>query len=111
MQKKFSSFYVHNNIFLLLTLFLFSPTVHLRLYKEKSLLFNKVAGVPGSLSSRPNWVRPPLYHKRGVLPPFGSGGAHSLEGEGVGGPKSDEGTDTVVRNTSTVFFYLKVNPK
>ncbi len=27
-------------------------------------------------------------------PPFGTGGAHTLSGEGVGGPNSDEGTET-----------------
>jgi hypothetical protein len=32
-----------------------------------------------------------------ALPPFGSKGeTHSLAGEGVGGPNSDEGTDTLV---------------
>jgi hypothetical protein len=29
-------------------------------------------------------------------PPMVPGGTHSLAGEGVGGPNSDEGTDTVI---------------
>ncbi len=48
-------------------------------------------------SSRPNWDPPPFIRRR-VLhppPPFGSGGAHSIAGEGMGGPSSDEETDTV----------------
>ncbi len=35
------------------------------------------------------------------LPPLVPGGTHSIAGEGVGGPNSDEGTDTVV-------FYMYV---
>jgi hypothetical protein len=60
---------------------------------------------------RRNWV-PPLPHprKRVWLPLFGSKGGDTLAcgGEGVGGPNSDERTDTLVffvyYNPSTVFF-------
>ncbi len=41
----------------------------------------------------------PFTRRRVCTPPppaFGSGGAHSLAGERVGGPNSDEGADTVV---------------
>jgi hypothetical protein len=59
----------------------------------------RVYRVPGFLSSRPNWSTRPLAHK-GVFPPppppLGSGGTHSVAGEGVGGFNSDEGTDTLV---------------
>jgi hypothetical protein len=45
---------------------------------------------PGFLSSRQNWVPPPP-------PTWVQGGeTHSLAGEGVGVPDSDEGTDTLV---------------
>jgi hypothetical protein len=39
---------------------------------------------------------PPFPKRVCPLPPFGSGGAHSLAGEGVGYPNFDEGTDTLV---------------
>ncbi len=43
---------------------------------------------------------PPTPLPAGECPPplwlVGAGGAHSLAGDGGGGPKSDEGTDTVV---------------
>jgi hypothetical protein len=45
--------------------------------------------VIGFFSSRPNWD--PLTSRRVCSP---SGGTLSLAGEGVGGPNSDEGTDT-----------------
>ncbi len=53
--------------------------------------------MPGFLSSRPNWVPPPVHPltRKGVLllSPLGPrGGIHSLSGEGVGGLSSDEGT-------------------
>jgi hypothetical protein len=51
--------------------------------------------VPGFFSSRPNWVRPPLTRRR-VLPSLVPRGTHSLALDGMGGPNSDEGTDTVV---------------
>jgi hypothetical protein len=45
---------------------------------------------PDFLSSRPNWVPPPSH-------PWVQGGeTHSLVGEGVVGPNSDEETDTLV---------------
>jgi hypothetical protein len=52
--------------------------------------------VPGFLSSRRNWgvSRPP---QASVAPPFVSKGGDTLAcGEGVGGPNSDDGTDTLV---------------
>jgi hypothetical protein len=53
--------------------------------------------VPGFLSSRPNWVPTPPHQQEIVAPPIGSkGGTHSPAGKGVGGPNSDDGTDTVV---------------
>jgi hypothetical protein len=55
--------------------------------------------VPGILSSRPNWVPPTPSPTRECCssPPFGSKGADTLAcGRGVGGPDSDEGTDTLV---------------
>jgi hypothetical protein len=40
---------------------------------------------------------PPPHPQASVSPPLvPGGGTHSLAGEGVGGPNSDEGTDTVV---------------
>ncbi len=57
----------------------------------------RVDRVPGFLSSRPNWFSPPPHPQASVAFPFDTGGGtHSLTGEGVGGPNSDEGTDTVV---------------
>ncbi len=49
-------------------------------------------------SSRPNRESPTLSTAGECVPPsFGSGGCtHLLAGKGVGGPNSDEGTDTVV---------------
>ncbi len=46
--------------------------------------------MPGFLSSRPNWGRPPPHPQASIAAPFGSGGVgggwtHSLPGEGVGG--------------------------
>jgi hypothetical protein len=49
------------------------------------------------LSLQSSQLGPPSPAGECVLLPFGSrGGTHSLAGEGVGGPNSDEGTDTVV---------------
>ncbi len=59
-------------------------------------LSHRVDRGPGFLSSRPNWVRPPPYPQASVAPPLVTGGTHSLAEEEVGGPNSDEGTDTVV---------------
>jgi hypothetical protein len=39
---------------------------------------------------------PPPHTQASVAPSFGSGGITRLAGEGVGGPNSDEGTDTVL---------------
>jgi len=54
---------------------------------------HRVGSVPGFLSSRPNWVRPPPHPKANVvgLLWFRGGGAHSLAGERVSGPNSEEG--------------------
>ncbi len=54
--------------------------------------------VLGFFSSSPNWDSPtPSPAGECVLPSFGSGGGDTLTGgEGVGGPNSEEGTDTVV---------------
>ncbi len=38
---------------------------------------------------------PHPHNRRRGCPPFGSGGAHSLAGEGVGEPNAEEGTYTV----------------
>ncbi len=59
---------------------------------------HRVDRVPGFLSSRPNWIPPPPHSQASVAPP--------LAWEGVGGPNSDEGMDTlelkVQYNPSTV---------
>jgi hypothetical protein len=48
------------------------------------------------MSLRRHWV-PPLSHPQAsVAPPLTPRGeTHSLAGEGLGGPSSDEGTDTL----------------
>jgi hypothetical protein len=56
----------------------------------------RVDRVLGLFSSHPNWD---LLTRMLVCPPptlVPGGDTHSLSGEGVGGPNSDEGTDTVV---------------
>jgi hypothetical protein len=56
--------------------------------------------VPGFLFCRPNWVPPPLHPQGSVASPtFGS------KGEGVWGPNSDEGTDTLVLD---VYYIIPV---
>ncbi len=47
------------------------------------------------LQSSVSGLSHPVTRRRVCPPPFGSGGAHWLAGEGVGGPDSNEGTDTV----------------
>ena len=62
--------------------------------------------VVGFLSSRPNWVPPPPCPQASITPPtpFGSKKRDTLAcGGGVGGPNSDEGTDTLV-------LYVYYNP-
>jgi hypothetical protein len=62
-------------------------------------LSHRVDRVLRVLSSRWNWVSPtPSPACECVLPSYGwgGGGSHPLGGEGVGGPNSDEGTDTVL---------------
>jgi hypothetical protein len=61
------------------------------------LLKHRVYRVPGFLSSRPNWVPHPLTRKGVFFPTFPFVSGDTLAGgEGVGGPNSDEGTDTLV---------------
>jgi hypothetical protein len=54
--------------------------------------------VSGFISSLPNWVPPPPQSEASVAPlslgPRGE--THSLAGEGMGGPNSNEVTDTLV---------------
>jgi hypothetical protein len=64
---------------------------------------HKVDRVLGFFSSRPNWDPPPPappHPQESVTIPLWfrppGGGTHLLAGEGVKGPSSDEGTDTVV---------------
>ncbi len=43
------------------------------------------------------WIESPhLLSRKRVCPPHGPGGTHSLAGEGVGGPNSDDWTETLV---------------
>jgi hypothetical protein len=55
----------------------------------------KAISLPPPPPSRPNWDPHHLTPWRVCPPTFGSGGTLSLGGEGVGGPNSDKGTDTV----------------
>jgi hypothetical protein len=59
---------------------------------------HRVDRVPGFLSNRSNWVCPPPHPQANAVPPPslvpGGGGGYSLAGELLGGPNSDEGTDT-----------------
>jgi hypothetical protein len=48
------------------------------------------------LSLQSSELGPPPSHAGEGVPPLVPGGAHSLAGEGVGGPDSNEATDTVV---------------
>ncbi len=58
--------------------------------------YNIMYRVSSFLCSRPNWVPRTLTRKEVLLPHFGSKGVDTLAlaGEGVGGPNSDEMTDT-----------------
>ncbi len=63
---------------------------------------HRAGRVPTFLSSRPNRVYPPS-HPQASYPPLvpgrgggGGAGAYLLAGVEVGGPNSDEGTDTAV---------------
>jgi len=47
---------------------------------------------------------PPPHPQPSVSPPLVPGGTHSLAGERVGGPKSDEGTDTAVRTLGILYI-------
>jgi hypothetical protein len=64
-----------------------------------------------AFSSRPNWDSPtPSPAGECVPPPFGSGRCtHSLGGEGVGGPNSDEGTDNVLLEVGIQYMYFEVS--
>jgi hypothetical protein len=66
---------------------------------QKQVFEHRVYRVPGFLSSRPKWVPHPFIRKGLLLLPTlrpRGEGVHSLAGEGVGGPNSDEWTDTLV---------------
>ncbi len=67
------------------------------MYKHTQLLMHSVY-TNAMLSVQSSELGPhPLIRKRVLPPPLGSRGeTHSLAGEGVGGPNSDEGTDTLV---------------
>ncbi len=78
-----------------------TPTLHPRtvnfaIKKQLNTNFYNGHRVPGFFSSRPNWDLPHPFTCRRVCPSLVPGGSHSLAGEGVGDPSSDEGTDTVV---------------
>ncbi len=66
---------------------------------------HRVDRVPGLFSNRPNWdpPPPPTLSPTGECAPTSlvQGGAHSLAGEEVGCPNSDEGTDT-----GTLYMYF-----
>jgi hypothetical protein len=59
---------------------------------------------PGFLSGCPNWVPRPLTCKKVLLPPFWSKGDTLARGEGMGGPDSDDGTDTL-HGTIDILYY------
>jgi hypothetical protein len=82
------------------------------MYFIQSTLYNvhtvhhRVDRVLGLFSSRPIWAPHPLTRKRVCPPPLvPRGETHSLAGEGLGGPNSDEGTDTVVL---LVYMYFEL---
>jgi hypothetical protein len=62
------------------------------------LLLFDIRRVPECLSSRLNWVPPPPPRMRVWLPPHLvlEGEPHPLAGKEVGGPNSDDWTDTLV---------------
>jgi hypothetical protein len=68
---------------------------------SESIIEYTLYRVSGFLSSRGS---PPLPHPQAsVAHPSGSkGGTHFFPGEGVGGPNSDEGTDTLVPYMYTI---------
>jgi hypothetical protein len=65
-----------------------------------SLASGRKCRLPGFLSSCPHWVPPSPQQQTSVAPPLPhwvQGRRHTrLRGGGVGGPNSDEGTDTLV---------------
>ncbi len=67
---------------------------------ERMRMKHRVYRVPGFPSSRPNWVlltTPSPASDCCSHPPLGPRGEiHLLAGEGMGGPNSDEGADTLV---------------
>ncbi len=93
------------------TLLLLSPILLLRTQRAvvasrraTNLATHRVGRVLSLFSSRRNWDSPtPFAAGECALPPFGPGGgrAHSLAGEGLGGPNSDEGTYTVMLMRTT----------
>jgi hypothetical protein len=61
---------------------------------QQNVSNHRVDRVLGFFSSRPNWDSPTPSHAGESVPLLwfqgGGGGTHSLAGEGVGGPNSDE---------------------
>jgi hypothetical protein len=73
--------------------------------------FHRVDRVLGSFSSRPNWDSPtPSPAGKCAPPPLVPGGTHSLEGEGLGDPNYNEGTDTVVLSGHYIYVLCDVLP-
>ena len=71
----------------------------------------KLYRVPDFLSSRMNWVPPLPLSQASVSPQasgmwVGGGATHSLAGKGVGGPNSDDWTETLV----LYIILLQYNP-
>ncbi len=67
-------------------------------------IVDRVDRALGFFPSSLNWNSPNPHPQASVSPTFGSGGGtHSLAGEGLGSPNSDEGTDTVVLKVHMYF--------
>jgi hypothetical protein len=72
--------------------------LHLRKARINSQRNYRIRRVPVCRSPRRNWVPPPPLPQASVLPPWTKGGRgeqHSLAGEGVGGPNSDDWLESV----------------
>ncbi len=66
---------------------------------------HSVYRVPGFLSSRPDWVPPHPHLQESDVPPLWVQGGDTLaRGEGMGGPDSDDGTDTL-HGTLDILYY------
>jgi hypothetical protein len=72
------------------------PKKDTKIIRMARCISHRVYRVPGFLSSRPNWVPHPLTRECCSPPLDPSEETHSLAGEGLAGPNSDEGTDTLV---------------